>query len=88
VTQPPNFFRPSEQALEFGAQYARVLSAWAELFAAASKLVEANVVLGQMSSDAASELESWMQSSAAVPWSWMSPEVMQRFMSGFAKPPQ
>jgi hypothetical protein len=86
VTQPSNFFRPSEQALEFGAQYARVLAAWAELFTAASTLVDANVTLGQMSADAATELEKWMQTSAAAPWNWMSPEVVQRFMSGFAKP--
>jgi hypothetical protein len=39
---------PSERALEFGRQYAEVLSRWGELFAAAAALTEATVKLGEM----------------------------------------
>jgi hypothetical protein len=80
------FFGPSERALEFGAQYAAVLSHWGELFAAASSLVEANVALGKMTADASKEFESWVQETANAPWNWLNPEVMQRFMRGMGAP--
>jgi hypothetical protein len=80
------FFGPSERALEFGAQYANVLSRWGELFAAASGLVEANVALGKMTADASKEFESWVQETANAPWNWLNPDVMQRFMRGMGTP--
>lgn len=76
------FFGPSERALEFGRQYGVVLEQWAELFAAASKLVEANVKLGEMTADASKEFDEWLKATANSPWNWMNPEVMRRFMGG------
>ena len=76
------FFGPSERALEFGAQYATVLARWGELFNTASALVEANVTLGKMTSDASKEFESWIQETANAPWGWLNPDMMQRFMKG------
>ena len=78
------FFGPSDRALEFGAQYATVLGAWSEMFAAAGKLVEANVALGRMTSDASKEFQSWLQETANAPWNWLNPEVMQRYMRSAA----
>ena len=91
MTTPRGFFGPSERALEFGAQYAAVLARWGELFSAASALVEANVTLGQMTTDAGKEFETWLQETANAPWNWLNPDTMQRFMQGMAgfgpKPP-
>jgi hypothetical protein len=81
------FFGPSERALEFGAQYADVLSRWGDLFTAASGLVEANVALGKMTADASKEFEQWIQETANAPWNWLNPEVMQRFMRGMGTIP-
>jgi hypothetical protein len=78
------FFGPSERALEFGAQYSAVLARWGELFVAASALVDANVQLGQMTQDASSEFEQWIQETANAPWNWLNPEVMQRFMQNMS----
>lgn len=78
------FFGPSDRALEFGAQYAKVLSRWGELFGAASELVDANVELGRMTRDAATEFEEWVQQTANAPWNWLNPEVVQRFMQGMS----
>lgn len=78
------FFRPSESALEFGAQYASVLARWGELFVAASALVEANVTLGHMTADASKEFERWQQDTANAPWNWLNPDAMQRFMKGMS----
>jgi hypothetical protein len=86
MAKSPGFFGPSERALEFGAQYANVLARWGELFVAASSLVEANVALGQMTSDASKEFESWIQETANAPWNWLNPDVMQRFMRGMTPP--
>jgi len=86
---PPSrgFFGPSDRALEFGQQYAEVLSRWGELFTAASSLVDANVSLGRMTADASKEFESWVQETANAPWNWLNPEVMQRFMRGMGATP-
>lgn len=81
-----NWFGPSERALEFGAQYATVLARWGEVFSAASQLVEANVTLGRMAVDSATEFESWIRTTAAGPLAWMSPDSLQRFMSAFTPP--
>ena len=82
-----SFFGPSERALEFGAQYAEVLARWGELFTAASSLVAANVELGKMTTESSKEFEKWVQGTANAPWNWLNPDVMQRFMQGFAPPP-
>jgi hypothetical protein len=76
------FFNPSERSLEFGAQYATVLARWGELFVAASALVDANVTLGRMTSDASKEFEQWVQQTAGAPWAWLDPAMMQRFAKG------
>lgn len=79
---------PSAHALEFGRQYAEALARWSELFAAASALVEANVSMGEAYSAAAGEFEQWMQTMAAGPAAWMSPDAMKRWtdaFGGFAK---
>lgn len=81
------FLAPSDAALEFGRQYAVVLQRWAELFAAASALVEANVRLGELAADAAGEFEAWLQRAREAPFAWASPEAFQRFMEAFAAPP-
>jgi hypothetical protein len=78
-----SWFGPSERALEFGTQYATVLARWGELFGAASELVAANVTLGNMAVDSATEFESWVRTTAGGPWAWMSPDSLQRFMSAF-----
>ena len=80
------WFGPSERALEFGAQYATVLARWAELFSAASEVVSANVTLGRMAVDSASEFEGWIRTTAAGPMALMSPDSLQRFMSAFTPP--
>jgi hypothetical protein len=83
-----SFFAPSERALAFGEQYAVVLARWGQLFEAAAALTQANVELGRMASDAAREFEGWVAQTAAMPWSWMSPDALQQFLRGFApKPP-
>lgn len=87
MTAPRGFFGPSERALEFGAQYAEVLSRWGELFTAASSLVESNVTLGRMTAEASKEFEQWIQETANAPWNWLNPEVMQRFMRGMGANP-
>lgn len=78
------FFGPSDRALEFGDQYAKVLARWSELFAAASTLVDANVELGRMTSEAGKEFEQWVRSSAAAPWAWLDPEMLQKFLQTFS----
>lgn len=87
-----SWFRPSERALEFGAQYAQVLANWGTLFNAASELVASNVILGRMAVDGANEFEKWFQGTASAPFSWMSPEALTRAMQGFGgttgKPPK
>lgn len=80
------FFGPSDRALEFGDQYARVLARWAELFTAASALVEANVELGRMTSEAGKEFDKWVRNTAAAPWAWLDPSVMQKFAEAFRSP--
>ena len=87
MPRTPGFFGPSERALEFGAQYADVLSRWAELFQAASGLVAANVALGKLTAEASKEFETWVQETANAPWNWLNPEVMQRFMRGMGGVP-
>ena len=74
------FFGPSDRALEFGKQYAEVLSYWGEFFAAGSKLVAANVKLGDLAQDAAKEWDQWVKETANAPWNWMNPDVMRRMM--------
>jgi hypothetical protein len=69
--------RPSAKALEFGRLYVEALSAWSELFAAASRTVEANVTLGEAYSSAADEFDTWMKQTAAGPFAWMSPDAMK-----------
>ena len=82
------FFRPSDRALEFGDQYARVLACWAGLFTAASALVEANVVLGRMTSEAGKEFDQWMSAASSGPLGWLNPDALRRFMEGMpGKPP-
>lgn len=76
------FFGPSERAIEFGRQYGVVLERWAELFLTASKLVEANVKLGEMTAEASKEFDEWLKATSNSPWNWMNPEVMRRFMGG------
>ncbi len=76
------FLAPSERALEFGRQYALVLQRWSELFAAASALVEANVRLGELATDAAAEFDAWLQRAAQGPFAWANPEMLKRFMEG------
>lgn len=83
MAQRPGFFRPSDQALAFGQQYGVVLARWGELFGAASALVQANVELGQLASEAAKEWEQWQSQTANAPWDWLNPEMMQRFTQGF-----
>lgn len=78
-----DFLRPTERGLEFGAQYARVLARWGELFSAAAALVEANVALGRMTNEASREFEAWLRQTAAAPWSWLGPEMVERFMESF-----
>lgn len=80
---------PSERALEFGRQYAVVLQRWAELFASASVLVEANVRLGELAADAATEFDQWVRRARETPFAWTSPEALRRFMESFTpKPPE
>ncbi|MFN0146907.1 MAG: hypothetical protein ACKVT1_10365 [Dehalococcoidia bacterium] len=83
MAQRRGFFGPSDQALEFGQQYGAVLARWGELFSAASALVQANVELGQLASEAAKEWDQWLRQTANAPWNWLNPEMMQRFMQGF-----
>ncbi|MEO8539171.1 MAG: hypothetical protein ABI577_05475 [bacterium] len=80
------FFGPSEQALEFGKQYAEVLGLWGEFFVSGSKLVGANVKLGELAQDAAKEWDQWVKETANAPWNWMNPDVMRRMMGGAAAP--
>jgi hypothetical protein len=87
MTSPRGFFGPSERALEFGAQYADVLSRWGELFQAASALVESNVALGRMTAESSKEFEQWVEQTANAPWNWLNPEVLQQFMGGTGKKP-
>lgn len=79
------FFGPSDQAIEFGRQYAEVLARWAEFFGAGSGLVEANVKLGEMARDAAKEWDQWVRETANAPWNWMNPDFVRTMMGG--KPP-
>lgn len=83
MAETNSWFGPSERALEFGAQYASVLAQWGALFTAASALVDANVALGKMAVDSSNEFESWVRQTASGPWSWMSPDSLQKFMSQF-----
>lgn len=78
-----SWFGPSERALEFGTQYANVLAQWGALFNAASALVESNVALGRLAVESSNEFESWVRQTAAGPWSWMSPDSLQKFMAQF-----
>ena len=80
------YFSPSVGALAFGDQYAMVLARWGELFATASALVEANVELGRMTSDAGKEFDKWVRNTAAAPWAWLDPSVMQKFAEAFRSP--
>ncbi|MBK6318421.1 MAG: hypothetical protein IPI33_04105 [Dehalococcoidia bacterium] len=82
------FFGPSERALEFGKQYAEVLQYWGEFFASGSKLVGANVKLGELASDAAKEWDQWVKETANAPWNWMNPDVMKRMMGGVPPTPK
>ena len=82
-----DFLRPSERGLEFGAQYAQVLARWGELFSAGAALVEANVELGRLTNDASREFEAWVRQTAAAPWNWLGPDMVQRFMQGFGAAP-
>jgi hypothetical protein len=79
-------FGPSERALEFGKQYAEVLGLWGEFFASGSKLVGANVKLGELAQDSAKEWEQWSNATANAPWNWMNPDVMRRMMGGAGVP--
>jgi polyhydroxyalkanoate synthesis regulator phasin len=79
-----DMFRPTDRALAFGEQYAAVLARWSELFKAASELVEANVELGRMTTDAAKEFDQLLRQSANAPWNWFGPEMVQRFMEAMA----
>ena len=78
------FFGPSDRALEFGDQYSKVLARWGEMFVAASALVESNVELGRMTSEAGKEFEQWVRNTAAAPWAWLDPEMLQNFMKTFS----
>ena len=81
-------FGPSERALEFGRQYGIVLERWAELFKAASKLVDANVKLGEMTAEASKEFDEWLAATSSSPFNWMNPEVMKRFMGATGAEPK
>ena len=65
MPQPGGFFGPSDRALKFGAQYAEVLARWGDMFVSASKLVDANVQLGAMTSDAGKEVAPKIQADTA-----------------------
>ncbi|MGH2609159.1 MAG: hypothetical protein ACRDHF_08715 [Tepidiformaceae bacterium] len=80
------FFGPSERALEFGDQYAKVLARWGELFASASALVQSNVELGHMTGEAGKEFDTWVRNTAAAPWAWLDPNLMQKFTEAFRPP--
>ena len=80
MARSKGLFGPTDQALEFGKQYAAVLEAWAEFFAAGARLTNANVRLGQLAQDAAKDWEKWVQSTANAPWNWMNPEALTRMM--------
>ncbi len=82
-----SFTLPSERALAFGRQYGEVLQRWADLFAAASALVEANVRMGELANEAAREFEAWLRESAESPFRWFGPEAVQRMMAAFTPPP-
>lgn len=84
MAENTSWFGPSERALEFGAQYAKVLAEWGALFSAASALVESNVALGRLAVDSSSEFESWVRETAAGPWNWMSPDSLAKFMAQFS----
>ena len=77
---------PSERALEFGKQYAEVLQYWGEFFKSGSKLVSANVRLGELAHDAAKEWDQWVTATSNAPWNWMNPEVLARMMGRPAEP--
>lgn len=79
-SRPRGFFSPSESALEFGKQYAEVLGYWGEFFVAGSKLVGANVKLGELAQDSAKEWDQWVQGTANAPWNWMNTDVMRQMM--------
>ena len=88
---PRGIFGPSQTALDFGEQYGDVLAKWAELFEAASGLVQANVALGRMANDAGKEFDQFLQQTANAPWNWLNPDMMQRLMAGIttpSKPPE
>ena len=80
MPKPRGMFGPSERALEFGKQYAEVLQYWGDFFKAGSKLVNANVKLGELAQDAAKEWDQWVTATANAPWNWMNPEVLARMM--------
>ncbi|MEX0782632.1 MAG: hypothetical protein WD557_08280 [Dehalococcoidia bacterium] len=80
------FFGPSDRALDFGEQYAKVLARWGELFATASALVDANVELGRMTGEAGKEFDKWVRNTAAAPWAWLDPTAMQKFAEAFRPP--
>lgn len=88
MSQFGTFFGPSQRALAFGEQYADVLRRWGELFLAASELVGANVALGRAAAESGKEFEEWVRQTANAPWSWLSPDAVQRFMAAMgARPP-
>ncbi len=87
MSQRPNFYTPSDRALEFGRQYGDVLAKWGELFAAASAVVSANAALGEMASDASKEFDDFLRQTANAPWNWFNPEMLNRFMASFTPPP-
>ena len=82
------FFGPSERALEFGKQYAEVLGLWGEFFKSGSKLVAANVKLGELAQDTSKEWDQWVKETSNAPWNWMNPDVMRKMMGGAAAPPK
>jgi hypothetical protein len=86
MAEPISFFTPSERALAFGKQYGEVLAQWGELFKAASAVVTANVALGSLANESAKEFDQWLRTTANAPWNWFSPDMLQRFMQGFAPP--
>ncbi len=88
MARQQGFFGPSQNALEFGAQYADVLARWGELFVAASALVDANVKLGGLANDAAKEFDQWIRQSASAPWNWMNPDMVGKFMESITRPPK
>lgn len=75
--------RPSASALEFGRLYADALDKWSELFAAASRLVESNVALGEAYSAAAEEFDTWMRQAATGPAGWIGPDAMKAWTESF-----